>query len=169
MEDTMRRFAWMGVVALAGLASVSCNDALEDKEVFVATLSGAEEVPARSTAANGSAQFIVEGDSITYSLEIDDISSVTAAHIHAAPGAPGVNGPVRLFLYPVRQGDPAPQVTTGDRMILAQATVPSSNVNGITFQELLEAMRTGNAYVNVHTTTFPGGEMRGTIRPASLD
>jgi hypothetical protein len=169
MEDTMRRFGWMGVVALAGLASVSCNDALEGKEVFVANLSGAEEVPARPTGATGSVQIIVEGDSISYSLEIDDITAVTAAHIHAGPGAPGVNGPVRLFLYPPRQGDPAPQVTTSEKIILAQATVPSSNVNGITFQELLEAMRSGNAYVNVHTTQFPGGEMRGTVRVVPVD
>jgi CHRD domain-containing protein len=164
-EDTMRRFAWMGVVALAGLASVSCNDALEGKEVFTATLSGSEEVPARPTGASGAIQIFVEGNQVTYSLEIDDITSVTAAHIHAVPGAPGVNGPVRLFLYPSRQGDPAPQVSTTGKTILSAATVPSSNVNGITFEQLLDAMRTGNAYVNVHTTTFPGGEIRGTVRP----
>jgi len=165
----MRRFAWMGIVAVAGLASVSCNNALDGKEVFVANLSGSEEVPARPTGATGSIQFIVEGDSISYSLEIDDITSVTAAHIHAGPGAPGVNGPVRLFLYPVRQGETVPQVTTSEKLILAQATVPSSNVNGMTFQELLDAMRTGNAYVNVHTVQFPGGEMRGTVRSVAID
>lgn len=158
----MRRFAWMGLVALAGLGGVACNNSLEGKEVFVATLSGAEEVPARSTGANGAAQFIIEGDSITYAIEIDDIASITAAHIHS--GAPGVNGPVRLFLYPSRQGDPAPQVTTTDKRILVSATIPSSNVSGVTFQELLSQMRSGGAYVNVHTTTFPGGEMRGTVR-----
>lgn len=165
----MRRFAWMGVVALAGLASVSCNDALEGKEAFIATLSGAQEVPARPTAANGTAQILVEGNQITYAIEIDDITAITASHIHAVPGAPGVNGPVRLFLYPPRQGDPAPQVTTTDKKILVQATVDAANVNGITFEQLLDAMRTGNAYVNVHTTQFPAGEMRGTIRPQNLN
>ena len=163
----MRRFAWMGVVALAGLASVSCNNALEGKEAFIATLSGAEEVPARGTGANGTAQILVEGNQITYAIEIDDITAITAAHIHTA--APGVNGPVRLFLYPPRQGDPAPQVTTSDKRILVEATVDAANVNGVTFEQLLDAMRTGNAYVNVHTTQFPGGEMRGVIRPQSLN
>lgn len=161
----MRRFAWMGLVALVGLGGSACNDSLEDKEVFVATLSGAEEVPARPTAANGSAQIIIDGDQITYAIEVDDINSITAAHIHAVPGSPGVNGPIRLFLYPARQGDPAPQVTTSDKRILVSATVPSSNVSGVTYEQLLNAMRNGDAYVNVHTTTFPGGEMRGTVRP----
>jgi len=137
--------------------------------VFIATLSGGEEVPARPTGANGSAQIIVEGNQITYAIEIDDITAITASHIHAEPGAPGVNGPVRLFLYPPRQGDPAPQVTTSDKMILVEATVDSSGVNGISYEQLLTAMRTGNAYVNVHTVQFPAGEMRGTIRPQSLD
>ena len=159
----MRRLAWMGLVALAGLGGVACNDSLEGKEVFIATLSGAEEVPARSTAANGAAQIIVDGDQISYSIEVDDINSITAAHIHS--GVPGVNGPIRLFLYPPRQGDPAPQVSTTERRILVSATVPSSNVSGVTFQELLAQMRSNGAYVNVHTTTFPGGEIRGTVRP----
>ncbi len=159
----MRHFAWMGILALAGLAGVACNDATEGKEVFIATLSGAEEVPARPTAANGAAQIIVDGDQITYAIEIDDIASITAAHIHS--GAPGVNGPIRLFLYPPQQGTTVPQVTTSDKRILVQATVPSSNVSGVSFQELLAQMRANGAYVNVHTTTFPSGEMRGTVRP----
>ena len=45
MEEMMRRFAWMGLVALAGIGGFACNDSLEGKEVFVATLSGAEDVP----------------------------------------------------------------------------------------------------------------------------
>jgi hypothetical protein len=165
----MRRFAWIGIVAMAGLATASCNDALEGREVFVASLTGGNEVPARPTAANGNVQIIVDGDSINYAIEIDDISSITAAPIHAIPGAPGVNGPIRLFLYPSRAGEPAPQVTTNDRQILVEATVPSSNVTGVSFAQLLDAMRNGDAYVNVHTTTFPGGEMRGAIRPISAD
>jgi len=165
MEDTMRRFAWMGLVALAGLGGVACNDSLEGKEVFVANLSGGEEVPARATAANGTAQFVVEGNQITYAIEVDDITAIRAAHIHAAPGAPGVNGPVRLTLYPAPPSTSAPEVSVSSKTILVQATVDSSSVTGITYAELLSAMRSGNSYVNVHTTQFPGGEIRGTIRP----
>ena len=160
----MRRLAFLGLVVIAGLG-VACGDSNDDdnKEVFVATLTGAEEVPARSTAATGSAVIIVDGNEISYQIEVDDITQVTAAHIHS--GAPGTNGSIRLFLYPPRQGDPAPQVTTTDRMILVTATVPSSNVSGVTFEELLAQMRSNGAYVNVHTVQFPGGEIRGTTRP----
>ena len=165
----MRRFAWMGIIALAGLAGVSCSDStLQDKEVFLATLSGGEEVPARSTGANGTAQIIVEGNQITYAIEVDDITSIIQAHIHT--GAPGVNGPVRLFLYPAPPASlPAPLVTVTDKTVLVEATVDSSFVNGVTYEELLNAMRSGNAYVNVHTTQFPGGEIRGTTRLQTID
>ena len=162
----MRRYAW-AIVAAAVLSGVSCNDALEGREVFEATLSGAEEVPPRPTAANGTAQIYIDGDLISYAIEVDDITSITAAHIHS--GAAGVNGPIRLFLWPIVQGTTVPQVTTTDKGILVEATVPSSNVSGVTYQELLTQMRSGGAYVNVHSVQFPGGEMRGTIRPLSLD
>ena len=166
----MRRFAWIGIVALAGVAGVSCNDALDGREAFQADLSGAQEVPARPTAANGTAQIFIDGDLISYAIEIDDIDSITAAHIHS--GVPGVNGPIRLFLYPPlppAAGETVPRISTSDKRILIESTVPSSNVTGVTYQELLNQMRNGGAYVNVHTTTFPGGEMRGVVRPLSLD
>src|SRR5687767_3614843 len=140
MGGHMRRFALSGLVALAALGGMACSDSEDDnKEVFVATLSGGEEVPPRSTAASGSATIIVDGDQITYAIEVDDIASVTAAHIHS--GTPGTNGSIRLFLYPPQQGQTVPQVTTTERMILVTATVPSSNVTGVTFEELLGQMR----------------------------
>jgi|SRR6188768_3016130 len=168
MEDAMRRFAWMGIVALVGFGGVSCNDTLEGKEVFIANLTAGEEVPARPTAANGTAQFIVDGNQISYAIEVDDITAITFSHIHAL-AAPGANAPVRLFLYPPAAGTTPPQVTVTEKHILVQATVDASAVSGITYNELLDAMRSGNAYVNVHTAEFPSGEMRGQIRRANVD
>ena len=128
----MRRYAW-AIVAAAVFSGVSCNDALEDREVFQAVLSGSEEsrrAPPPPTAPRRSTSTATASAT---AIKVDDITSITAAHIHS--GAPGVNGSIRLFLYPVVQGTPAPQVTTTDRGILVEATVPSSNVNGVTYQE----------------------------------
>ena len=157
----MRRFAWMGLVALAGLGGVSCSDALEDKEVFVANLSGGGggARPA-APAANGTAQIIVEGNQITYAIEVDDITSIIQrAHPHRRARRQRPRPPVPVPGAPGRA--PAPLVTVTDKTILVEATVDSSLVNGVTYEELLAAMRSGNAYVNVHTTQFPGGEIRG--------
>ena len=45
----------------------------------------------------------------------------------------------------------------------------SDVTGGLTLADVLGAMRSGNAYCNIHTVTFPGGEIRGQIRSVSLD
>jgi hypothetical protein len=159
----MRRNALpLAVLLAAGLALGACEDATEDQEVFTTSLSGSNEVPARSTGASGSSQIIIDGDRVHYAVEIDDISNVFAAHIHTA--ASGVNGPVRVTFFNVPQASP---LSTTDKHILAQGTFTSADVSGIGFADLLNAIRSGNAYVNVHTTQFPGGEIRGQLSRAN--
>jgi hypothetical protein len=51
--------------------------------------------------------------------------------------------------------------------VLAEGTFTASNVSGIGFGDLLTAIRNGTAYVNVHTTQFPGGEIRGQLSRAN--
>ena len=160
----MRRNVWpLAVLLAAGLAGSACEDATEGQEIYTTTLSGANEVPARSTAASGFSQVIIDGDRVHYSVEVDDIQNVTAAHIHT--GAQGVNGPVRVTFFP---NDLHPQrLSVSDKTILAEGTFTSSNVSGISYADLLTAIRNGTAYVNVHTTLFPGGEIRGQLSRAN--
>src|SRR5262245_5461379 len=66
---------------------------------FVAHLSGDEEVPVRDTLAQGQAIFHLsqDGSEVAYQLIVANIENVVVAHIHCA--APGINGPVRVFLF----------------------------------------------------------------------
>ena len=169
----MRRLAGMIAVSVLSLAfafsSVGCNDALDGIEVFQSDLSGANEVPARGTAARGTAGFNVQGDVVTYSIEVHGITNVTGAHIHS--GAAGVNGSIRIALFP-RPGTnflPTGTSTPGVNGILVEGGFRASDVVGISYQQLLAEMRAGTCYTNVHTTTFPGGEVRGQVRAVSLD
>jgi CHRD domain len=97
--------------ALVGFFSAGCTKGTEGMEVFEATLSPANEVPARSTSANGRVQYISDGTTVTYTIEVDDITNVIAAHIHSA--AAGVNGPIRVFFYgvPPTRGAPSASPT----------------------------------------------------------
>ena len=159
----MRRNALpLAVLLAAGLAAASCEDATEGQEIFTTTLSGANEVPARSTGANGFSQIIIDGDRVHYAVEIDDITNVFAAHIHT--GATGANGPVRVTFFNVPQSSP---LSVSAKHILAEGTFTASDVSGIAFADLLAAIRAGTAYVNVHTTQFPGGEIRGQLQRAN--
>src|SRR5262245_11635039 len=137
---------------------------------FLAPTVGSQEVPARLTDATGQALFKIEneGTAISYQLTVQDISNVVASHIHLGPV--GVNGPIVVFLY----GNAAPGGGPIEGHI-AEGTFTKANLIGpLAGQELsvlIEALRTGGAYVNVHTNDgvapintgpgdFPGGEIR---------
>lgn len=123
---------------------------------FTATLSGTNEVPPVTTTATGNATLSVSGVQITYTVNVTGLSNALVAHIHVA--AAGENGPVRLNLCGT--GAPEPDCTSGTGVL---ATGTNGTALGITFDSLLSAMRTGGAYVNVHTSANPGGEIRGQV------
>lgn len=127
---------------------------------FAAAMNGANEVPAVTTNANGTATFDVQGQQARFIVTAFDMSSnVTAAHIHGPAGS-GVNAGIIVTLF----SGTAPAPVNGQ---LVQGTFGPSNIepaSGVVWDQLIELMRTGGAYVNVHTTAFPAGEIRGQIR-----
>jgi hypothetical protein len=133
---------------------------------LTAHLTGAEEVPPVVTSATGQASFRLsrDGQSLTYRLIVANIENVSMAHIHLAPA--GQNGPVVLWLYP---SGPPPQLIPGmTNGVLSTGVVTSANLvgqlAGATLADLVEHIVAGNAYVNVHTSQFPAGEIRGQIK-----
>jgi hypothetical protein len=154
-------------LAVIGAAGAGLNANWSDH------LTGAEEVPARATQAQGQAIFHLskDGQSIDFRLIATNIDNVRQAHIHIGPA--GTNGPVVVFLYgPVAAGGGR---ETG---VLSSGTFTEDDFVGpLTdrpFSELVDAMRSGNAYVNVHTDNgvaptnegpgdFPNGEIRAQI------
>jgi hypothetical protein len=138
-------------------------------EVFTAHLNGMNELPAVQTRATGQAIFQVSSDglSMSFKLIVANIKGVTQAHIHC--GSATVNGPVVVFLYGFN--------TEGANVngVLAEGTITAADViarpdsevcmGGVAdFNALLDKMRNGHAYVNVHTLTYPGGEIRGQVK-----
>ena len=159
----------LGLAVALGFGTAGCNDATEDVEVFEATLSGQNEVPVRPTAGSGRAQFVSDGTSIRFSVEIDDLMNCTQGHIHLERA--GANGPVRVFLFPsVTSTSGGPPTSTTERIVFAEGTITQANIlAGVTMAQLLDAMRNGGAYVNFHTTLFPAGEIRGQLQRVDLD
>jgi hypothetical protein len=149
------------------------------EEVFTPSMPGGP-TPADSPA-QGQAIFRVNegGSSVDFRLIASNIDNVIMAHIHC--GAAGTNGPVRMWLSPVvgPAGAPGPSGSGPQNGVLATGTFspagvtcPASAVG--TDMPLLDAMRAGLTYVNVHTNDgvgsansgpgdFPGGEIRGQI------
>ena len=130
---------------------------------FKAELLGASEVPPVVTDTNGEAKFNVidEETALRFEIEIEDavgILGATGAHIHCAPA--GSNGPIVIFL--------AGDFTGGyDGKVEIKGTVDADNIIGVDcgadISQIVDAMEAGDAYVNVHSTGNPGGEVRGQI------
>jgi hypothetical protein len=133
---------------------------------FSAILSGDEEVPPNTSEATGDAELSVDGDEITYTVNVTGLENVLFAHIHIAEE--GANGPVHMNLCGT--GPPLPDCVSGTGVLVSGTN--GTTENGITFDSLLTAMRSGAAYVNVHTSdgtptagpgNFPAGEIRGQV------
>jgi hypothetical protein len=168
------RVSLLVVLALLVFASVVSADPGESKN-FVAPLSGAQEVPVRDTNARGNAvfQLSADGSTLSYKLIGANIENVAAAHIHC--GAFGVSGPVGVTLY---RGSAASGRVDGV-IASGEITAPDAgNACGWTsLDDVIAALLSGNAYVNVHTNDgvaptntgpgdFPGGEIRGQVMEA---
>ena len=139
--------------------------ALVAKSMFVASLSGPDAGVSTRGAGEASFRFLPDGESIQYRLNVANIQDVTMAHIHVAPNA-GENGPPVVWLYPTA---PPPALIPGRTQGSLGAGVFSATslvgpMTGMSLDDLREAFVAGRAYVNVHTTRHPGGEIRGTIR-----
>lgn len=145
--------------ALASSASAGGNGAV----ILRANLSGNQEVPPVDSDTSGTAKFRINpnSDEIDFQLKVKngvDLLAVAGAHIHCAPA--GMNGPVVAFLaQPVAGGvDGKLKVSgsIGDTNII-------NNACGATVDELVDSMEAGQAYVNVHSSANPSGDVRGQI------
>jgi hypothetical protein len=145
-------------------------------EQIQATLIGYEEVPALSTPAGGQLRAMISNNDqfIDYELTYSGLTGeVRQAHIHF--GQHSVNGGIAIWLCgtevnPGPAGTPTcPQEgTVTGTAGMAQVVGPAGQ--GIDAQDLeaaIAAIRAGTGYANVHSSRFPGGEIRGQIRASS--
>jgi hypothetical protein len=162
--------ALITAAALAlGVSGAATANGDSNRNSFKARLGGYQEVPAISTTGTGSLKVSVNpaGTELSYTLTFSGLQggNVLAAHIHFAQA--GVNGGVVAFLCggggeatcPVAGGTVTGTIVPGE--ILG---VPTQGIAAGEFAEVLKAMRSGVTYANVHSATFPGGEIRGQIR-----
>jgi hypothetical protein len=132
---------------------------------FKTHMTGGEEVPSNASRAQGQTmlRLSADGTELSYKLIVANIRNVTMAHIHVAPA--GANGPVVAWLYP---SGPPPQLIPGRTQgVLREGVITGASLvgplAGQPLSALMDAINEGRAYVNVHTSQFPPGEIRGQI------
>jgi hypothetical protein len=159
----------LAALLIAAVASPVAATQSHQQRAFVAVLKGGNEVPPVETDGFGFAALGVSqtDTALGFVLSAFRLESVIQAHIHC--GAEGVNGPVVAFLF----GPADPPVTKN--IIFSKGVITDANVlprpdspqcpGGVAnLAQLLEKMRAGEAYVNVHTSANTGGEIRGQIK-----
>ncbi|TWT41068.1 CHRD domain protein [Phycisphaerae bacterium RAS1] len=127
-----------GCVVLAAASGVAFSDSMH----FQIVADGLQETPPNASPASGSGVAFLDAGSNTLSIDFSFsglLGPQTAAHLHNAP--PGTPGGV---VVPLPNGSPI----VGDFIL-------SDSVEA--------ALLAGNIYVNIHTTVFPGGEIRGQL------
>jgi hypothetical protein len=144
-QQGIKRLFWAGVgtaaMVLAGCATMERGPG----STANVNLIGANEVPALNIATSASGSFTVGADkSVSGSVTTYGVVG-TAAHIHV--GVYGVNGPVAI-----------PLTKTSDNTWSVPAGAKFTD-------EQYQAFKAGETYVNVHSATHKGGEVRAQLRP----
>jgi len=156
------------------------NDDDQQAFRFSANLSTFNEVPPKANGAQGTfrARLSEDGTALNWTFTWSGLTGPPLfAHIHF--GLKGANYPVMTFFCGGPKGNTAipqkpdcPQTTSGSIMgTTTAADIIALNTAGANDQALdqhdfagfLRALRAGSAYANMHTTRFPGGEIRGQV------
>src|SRR5438132_8883959 len=129
-------------------------------KTYVATLIAANEGTGHTSPGSGVATFVDNGNVIDWTLTLTNMTAVIASHIHG-PAAAGVNTGVIINLF-------LPNVATATvNGVVAQGTITNANNANISLDSLRVLFNNGMAYVNVHTTANPGGEIRDQVHPSN--
>jgi hypothetical protein len=165
----------VAALAVAGGAAMAGGGGSDHSRALTtrATLTGYQEDPlVLSTTGAGrfSARVNAAGTEITYRLRYSGTEgTVTQAHLHL--GGRAQSGGVSAFLCTNLGNGPAGTQACPAAPGVVEGTLDAADVVGPAgqgiaageFAELVRAIRAGAVYVNVHSSLYPGGEIRAQL------
>ncbi len=166
MLRSRKTFPALALLTLAGCGTGGTGDDTTGPaaERFSAALAGSSVVPATVSTTTGTITFEAAGDSmINFSLSVTNMSGVTQAHLHNA--AAGANGAVLAWLLPVN-GNAAQTPSVALDGVISVGDISPTWIRGtprLAMDSVKALMRAGRVYVDVHSSTFTNGELRGQI------
>jgi hypothetical protein len=154
-EPLNKTLGVVGVSAVLFLFSIGLQPAHASGGLIqcTAALLGTNEVPPNASPGTGSLTYTFDQSTSTSTWVVffsNLVAPATAAHVHA-PALPGSNAAVQIPLTVI------PAATSGS-FSGTSITIPP-----IGTAAFANALLTGTAYANIHTSAFPGGEIRGQL------
>lgn len=169
----MRTALWTLATAAAALALTLPATAHES--IYAAPLAGSAEVPPNASPGWGTARVTIDFDLVTMRVEAtfaDLLGTTSASHIHCCAAAGATAGVATQtpsftgFPLGVTAGsyDHTFDMTQASSYNSSFITANGGTVSGA-FNALVAGLDAGMAYYNIHTSSFPGGELRGQLAP----
>ena len=141
------------VILCISVSPTLSNSGYALMHTFTAQLSGNQEIPPNTSMAKGLAWFVQKGNTIWYKLNVTGLDKVMGAHIHN--GKADENGDPIVALF-------HPRTPTGPvNGTLIEGNLTSADLPPVV--GFVNKMKLGETYVNIHTVSFPTGEIRGQI------
>jgi len=164
------------LLALAVVAAFSPWPAHANQITYTAVLNGANEAPPTGSPATGLATVIFDDLALTLDVSAsfqDLVAPSTAAHIHCCTMTPGTGTAGVATLLPAFPGFPLGATSGSFDAVLDLLSAASYNPAFVTANggvpaaemALVNGISAGEAYFNIHSSTFPGGELRGFLTP----
>jgi len=173
-EQKMKKLcigAALAAIAVLVFGNFSTKAKTDDEAIISARMAGLGEVPPNNSkgAADFHGTISPDGTTITYTLKWSGLTTLPLfSHIHFGPTK--VTGGIMVYLCGGGGKPACTQATSG----MASGTITAADIVGPaaqgippapngSFADVIRAIRTHNAYANLHTNMFTGGEVRGPV------
>src|SRR5262245_56945701 len=168
LSAALAAVAVLAIGSLALAAKLAGPPNPPNTKTFHADLNGYHEVPSVSSTGFGTFDAkLVDAGTLHFVFTYGGLEGGNSLFAHVHFGQPGVNGGVSFFFCGGGTKPAAcPNVEGTVEGDVTAADVVGPNAQGIepgSFAEIIRAMQAGHAYANIHTTRWPGGEIRGFI------
>ena len=152
-----------GILLLAAASACSLDVGPREQDWFKAELESIPEPPIEYAGAlsAGLVILLIEDGRLFYDVYLHNVEAARTATLHIGGTQDDTPAIATLWTSSDSQGE------TGTRFVMRGELLPASEITGATHQQVLDAIRDGNAYAVLTTVAHPSGAFRGPVVPAT--
>ncbi len=164
--ESLKQVSDMFAIVIISLLvfSLTLNLVNANEHDLSTSLNGMQEIPSNNSSATGLASFKEkDNNSISYEINVTGLDKVMEAHLHL--GKIGTNGDPIVMLFNAGPTGPINGTLVSDKFSADDFLGPLS---GMSITDIVNKMKSEEIYVNIHTGSFPDGELRGQVSASEI-